>query len=120
MSTVDFILSLLQERGISQYSFSKEVGISSGNLSDWKAGRSAPKLEAIKKIADYFNVSVDYLLGRTDTREAAPSKDEAAVLLQEPYMKEIAEALRMLTPESRKLVLAQIQAVVDLEANAKK
>ena len=96
-----------------------DLKISTGNLSKWKAG-VIPKSATITKIADYFGVSADYLLGRTDKRDAALSEDEAAALLQEPYMKEIAEALRRLTPESRKMVLAQIQAVEDFQSSAKK
>lgn len=42
------------------------TGISPGNISDWKKGRSKPSIDTIIKIADYLNCSVDYLLGRTD------------------------------------------------------
>ena len=40
------------------------TGISPGNISDWKKGRSKPSIDTIIKIADYLNCSVDYLLGR--------------------------------------------------------
>ena len=43
----------------------KELGISTGSIAQWKNG-SIPSGETLIKIADYFNVSVDYLLGRTD------------------------------------------------------
>ena len=56
----------------------KEAGVPRSALSDYKAGRiktlSADKLS---KIAAYFNVSVDYLLGNTDQKEKAPAKAEA-------------------------------------------
>ena len=56
----------------------KEAGVPRSALSDYKAGRiktlSADKLS---KIATYFNVSVDYLLGNTDQKEKAPAKAEA-------------------------------------------
>lgn len=42
----------------------REVGISNGQIRRWDT--SSPKIENIQKVADYFNVSVDYLLGRTD------------------------------------------------------
>lgn len=64
---VDNIFSLMSERGISSKELSKQTGISSGNISDWKSGRSTPKADNLAKIADYFNVSVDYLLGRTNS-----------------------------------------------------
>ncbi|MCL2698474.1 MAG: helix-turn-helix domain-containing protein [Oscillospiraceae bacterium] len=40
--------------------------MSTGNVSDWKSRRSKPNIDTLPKIADYFDVSVDYLLGRTD------------------------------------------------------
>ena len=43
----------------------KELGISSGTISQWKSG-SIPSGEKLIQIAEYFNVSVDYLLGRED------------------------------------------------------
>ena len=41
---------------------SKATGISKSTFSDWKSGRSKPKQEKLQKIADYFGVSVDYLM----------------------------------------------------------
>ena len=63
---VDNIFSLMSERGISAKELSEQTGISSGNISDWKSGRSTPKADALIKIADYFDLPLDYLLGRTD------------------------------------------------------
>ena len=60
--------NLLKERGKSE-ELSKNTGISSGNISDWKSGRSKPGLNSLIKIADYFQCSVDYLLNRTNIRE---------------------------------------------------
>lgn len=61
---IDKIFLLMSERGISAKELSKETGISTGNISDWKSGKCMPKTDALIKIANYFNVSVDYLLGR--------------------------------------------------------
>ena len=46
----------------------KELGVSSGTVTGWKRG-SLPKPEVLSKIASYFNVSVDYLMGKTDIKE---------------------------------------------------
>lgn len=53
---------LLQKHGVSAYKVAKETGVTQSTLSDWKRGRSTPKTENMKKIADYFGVSVEYLL----------------------------------------------------------
>lgn len=67
MTATNRIFLLLESSKESQLAFAKAIGVSSGNVGDWKSGRSTPKLDAICKIADYFHVSTDYLLGRTDT-----------------------------------------------------
>lgn len=59
--------ALLRERGVTAYQVSKATGISTGSLSDWKNGRSSPKIDKLKKIASYFGVSVDYLLGQEES-----------------------------------------------------
>ena len=53
---------LLISHGITAYRVAKDTGISTGSLSDWKNGRSSPKAEKLQIIADYFGVTVDYLL----------------------------------------------------------
>ncbi len=62
------LLELLKKRGVSE-DLSRNTGISSGNISDWKSGRSKPGLNSLIKIADYFDCSVDYLLDRTNISE---------------------------------------------------
>lgn len=57
------IKKLLKERGKTQYRLSKDTGIPQSCISDWCRGRSKPKLDKLKKIADYFGVSVEYFLG---------------------------------------------------------
>ena len=42
------------------------AGISSGNISDWKSGRSFPSAPKLDILANCLDCSVDYLLGRTD------------------------------------------------------
>lgn len=64
---VDNIFLIMGQRNITAKELSEKTGISAGNISDWKSGRSYPKAEALNKIADYLDVSVDYLLGRTDS-----------------------------------------------------
>lgn len=59
------LFSLLEKRGASK-KLSEATGISTGNISDWRTGKSKPGAEALIKIADYLDCSVDYLLGRTD------------------------------------------------------
>jgi len=50
------------------YRVAKDTEISTSTLSDWKTGRSIPKVDKLKKIADYFGVSITYFL-ENDTDE---------------------------------------------------
>lgn len=64
-SKVPVLFEILERKGITGSQLASGIGVSTGNIFDWKSGRSAPKPEAICKIADYLNCSTDYLLGRT-------------------------------------------------------
>ena len=69
---------LLKENNTTAYQVSKKTGVATATLSDWKNGRSVPKQDKLAKIADYFNVSLDYLIGRTNKPKEylITSKDE--------------------------------------------
>ena len=70
---------LLVERGVTAYRVAKETGISPATLSDWKTGKSKPKQDKLIKIADYFGVTVDYLMTGQDNSPTEPQltkKDE--------------------------------------------
>ncbi len=54
---------LLNQHNTTVYRVSKETGISASTFTDWKNGRSVPKADKMKRIADYFGVSLDSLLG---------------------------------------------------------
>lgn len=54
---------LCQEKGIKPNRVAKDCGIASSTLSDWKAGRYTPKVDKMVKIAGYFGVSLEALLG---------------------------------------------------------
>ena len=62
-------MQYLQSRGITAYKVAKETGISQGLMNEYKNGKRTPTTENLIKIADYFNCSIDFLLGRTGTDE---------------------------------------------------
>lgn len=59
---------LLKERGITAYRVSKDTGIPTSSLTDWKKKRSKPKFKNMKILADYFNVPISYLLGEENEK----------------------------------------------------
>lgn len=54
---------LCEQKGLSANAVAKELSIASGTVSEWKKGR-IPLNSTLKKISNYFNVSIDYLLGK--------------------------------------------------------
>ena len=52
---------------LSQQKMADVLGISRSAVAMWETGGSEPDNKTLEKIADYFNVSIDYLLGRDDT-----------------------------------------------------
>ncbi len=83
---------LLQRYGITAYKVSKETGVTQSTLSDWKRGRSTPKTENMKKLADYFGITVDYLMTGIDT----------------PKQKE-----RELTPKDQRDIAKDLDSIMD-------
>ena len=55
-------IQLRDERGLTDYKVSVETGIAKSTFTDWKTGRSKPKIEKLQKLADYFQVPVTYFL----------------------------------------------------------
>lgn len=57
---------LRQKQGISQKDFASLISIPANTYNQWENGKRQPDNETMLKLAEYFNVSVDYLLGRDD------------------------------------------------------
>ena len=57
-------VELRDSKGLTDYKVSLDTGITKSTFSDWKNGRSEPKLEKLSKIADYFGVTVDYFISK--------------------------------------------------------
>ena len=71
---------LCAEHNVKLTNVVKELGMSTGNQSKWKNG-VIPRSNVLQKFADYFNVSVDYLLGNATSKIVNPNaeKDETEI-----------------------------------------
>ena len=58
----EIFVKLLEKYGVTAYKVSKATGIGGSTFTDWKNGRSVPKQDKLQKIADYFGVTIDYLM----------------------------------------------------------
>jgi transcriptional regulator with XRE-family HTH domain len=75
MNFANRLKSLREEKKLSQEELSQLINISRSTLSMYEINRRQPDPETLQKIADFFDVSVDYLLGRTDKRNIDTSND---------------------------------------------
>ena len=57
---------LRMEKGIGQNCLAKELGLSNASISYWENGKQEPSASAIFKLANFFEVSADYLIGLKD------------------------------------------------------
>lgn len=73
----DIFAKLCEINKVTPYRVCKETGITTATISNWKAGRYVPKQDKMKKLADYFGVSVEYL---TTGEEPQLEKDASTQL----------------------------------------
>lgn len=60
------IKTLRNEMGIGQNLLAQELGLSNASISYWENAKQEPSAQAIFKLAEYFGVSADYILGLED------------------------------------------------------
>lgn len=63
---VDNLKKLIKERGITQKKFLADLGLNINAIGDWQKNGNVPKGDTLQRISNYFSVSVDYLLGKSE------------------------------------------------------
>lgn len=122
MTTLEKVFSLLKTTNKGDYVIEREIGLKRGCIANWRLDRGNPSADALTKIADYFNVSVDYLLGRTDeptqlkqsnisVRPTTALSTELVELAQDERFIDIAKLYKALPAERREQVLGLIQGI---------
>ena len=108
-------LSLLrQERGLSQRQVAKELGISQALLSHYENGIREPGLNFVVKACDFYNVSADFLLGRTLSRDGTTIAPEELYDLSDEKDNSLKGGVLALL--SKKLLVNSIGVLFDLLA----
>ena len=75
---------LRKERGLSQAALATELGFTKSSVNMYERGDREPGLESLETIADFFNVDMDYLLGKSDVQNRflyTPASDAESVAL---------------------------------------
>ena len=90
---------LRKAKGLTQTQFASEFNISAGTIAMWETGKRMPDTDMLKKIAQFFNVSIDYLL---DNEKSSPSTDEE--LSENDEIVILNRNAKKLSPEQQKLL----------------
>lgn len=93
MSTIDIICDLLEKQNKSQKDLADYLGIGKNRITDWKAGRIQSYTKYLPQIAEYFGVTIDYLLGNSPREVSSPLPADLAELI-ETFSDEEMEELR--------------------------
>ena len=101
------IKDLRKKKDLTQIELSKKLEISRSTIASWESNRRVPELGTAKILADFFDVSVDFLLGRVDS--PTPTKPRELPDTAAPYLP---EGFDELSPEARKEVLDFIDYVM--------
>lgn len=71
--------TLRNEKKLTQKQLAEKINVTHVSISGYESGNRSPDTDTLQRLADFFEVSTDYLLGRTDSPALTPhEKDEAA------------------------------------------
>jgi len=116
MSSYGQRISYLREsHQMTQTELARRLGITRASLSHYETGRRVPDFDTLSKMADLFDVSVDYIIGRTEKPAAPPEIrefDEHLELSDEKILKKFTFTIdgRELSPEEARRFIAFIRA----------
>ncbi|PEQ08295.1 helix-turn-helix domain-containing protein [Bacillus toyonensis] len=99
------LVALIEKKGITQQQLADAIGVSHVSIYYYSIGKKSPGTRTLQKIANYFNVTTDYLLGRSDRATLNEMLDRKFKLLK--------DQLDQLPPEQQKLILNQMQTMMD-------
>ena len=115
MELLDRVKELCRLKGISQGRMEKEIGISNGASSKWKT--SSPSLDILKKLSEYFGVSVDYLMTGKEKEGGETyyineeTKEIAQKVFENKNLRMLMDAAQDATPEDIETVHSMLLAL---------
>lgn len=112
----NIFIKLRNERQLTQELVAKSLGVSKSTIGMWETGKRLPSTELYEQIADYFNVDMDYLFGRSDVRQRIHfDNDGNAMYLLLKDEEELLSTYRKLNKTGKEKALEYISDMTDLE-----
>lgn len=103
---LDRVKELIAQSNMTAKQLTVELGISNSSFTDWGKGKGSPSLDTVTKIADYFHVSIDYLVRGEEFSE--PKQLD----FSNPMDKELLDKFHSLTPELREKLLGYVDGML--------
>lgn len=104
--------TLRQQKNINQAELGKIIDVGKTTISNYETGYSVPDLETVVKLADYFDVSTDYLLGRTDYPKMCTDQIFQTTNLLAENEIEVLEILRKVNDRQQIKLIGRIEEIV--------
>lgn len=121
MEFKDILKQLRQRRGYSQVQLADMLGVSSGLIGMYEIGKRKPSYEQLEAVADLFNVSIDYLMGKESgsTYYLAPAAAEIASSLSDSEISFL-KKFRSLNTDGQSYIIDQLDYALSKEKYIKK
>lgn len=106
---------LKERKGVSSYAVSKGTGITTTTLTNWKKGKYTPKQDKLQLIADYFGVTLDYLVSGEEKEVSMPEQADLWIAIRKD--KKLLEALEKymnLSDKKKKHVIDTIDVLSEV------
>jgi transcriptional regulator with XRE-family HTH domain len=98
------VKTLREREGISQTELARNIEVMQGAIGNWETGKRVPDAQMLQKIANYFNVTVDFLLGNGE---------------ESPELILLARDLKKVSPEDRAFLLDNFKNTIDVYLKSK-
>ena len=102
--------ALMAEKGLNNLRLSKETGVADRLIGAWKKGEKRPGFDNLVLLAGYFDVSLDYLVGRSDIRKLNTKKEPVPGISENG--REMLELYERLPERDQLLLLGRLQEMV--------
>lgn len=112
------IKSLREKRGLIQELLAAELGITQQMLSKYERDTSIIKVDVLKKLAGYFNVTTDYLLGLSDVKRDLTGQIRINETIDEYY--DLIEVYKKLDKYDQEMIWTMIQAARKIDEKRKR
>lgn len=99
------VFALLQQKSVSKNKMLTDLKLGKNSFVNWENRGTIPGGETLHKIAEYFNVSTDYLLGTETPEEPLDETDQQILML--------ARKSRVLPPEDKEMLMKVLKGSVD-------